>query len=113
VSGDSAGKVARGSSGEEGACAPGQARVVCFPMYRSLRFRAIGLGPALLTIIFMILFTNTEKFVKAKSMNDLFLIHIHIRQGTSIYLEILNLQLFVILSLKLIWCFELVSMDKM
>jgi hypothetical protein len=47
VSGDSAGKVARGSSGAEGACAPGQARVVCFPMYRSLRFCAIGLGPVL------------------------------------------------------------------
>ena len=47
VSGDSAGKVARGSSGAEGACAPGQARVVCFPIYRSLRFRAIGLGQAL------------------------------------------------------------------
>jgi hypothetical protein len=47
VSGDSVGKVARGSSGAEGACAPGQARVVCFPMYSSLRFRAIGLGPAL------------------------------------------------------------------
>ena len=31
----------------EGAFAPGQARVVCFPMYRSLRFRAIGLGQAL------------------------------------------------------------------
>jgi hypothetical protein len=42
VSGDSAGKVARGSSGAEGACAPGHARVVCFPIYRSLRFRAIG-----------------------------------------------------------------------
>jgi hypothetical protein len=43
VSGDSAGKVARGSSGAEGACAPGQARVVCFPMYRSLRFRCVPL----------------------------------------------------------------------
>ena len=47
VSGDSAGKIARGSSGAEGACAPGQARVVCFPIYRSLRFHVIGLGQAL------------------------------------------------------------------
>jgi hypothetical protein len=47
VSGDSAGKVPRGSSGVEGACAPGQARVVCFPIYHSLRFRVIGLGQAL------------------------------------------------------------------
>jgi hypothetical protein len=38
VSGDSAGKVARGSSGVEGDCAPGQAWVICFPMYCSLRF---------------------------------------------------------------------------
>jgi hypothetical protein len=41
---DSAGKVARGSSGAEGACAPDPARVACFPMYRSLRFCAIGLA---------------------------------------------------------------------
>jgi hypothetical protein len=41
---DSAGKIARGSSGVEGACVPDQARVACFPMYRSLRFRAIGLS---------------------------------------------------------------------
>jgi hypothetical protein len=47
VSGDSAGKVLRCSSGVEGTCAPGQARVVCFPIYRSLGFRAIGLGQAL------------------------------------------------------------------
>jgi hypothetical protein len=47
VSGASAGKVLRGSSGTEGACAPGQARVVCFPISRSLRFRAIGLGQGL------------------------------------------------------------------
>jgi hypothetical protein len=33
---DSAGKVARGSSGVEEACAPDQARVACFPMYRPL-----------------------------------------------------------------------------
>jgi hypothetical protein len=32
---DSAGKVARGSSRAEGTCAPDQARVACFPMYRS------------------------------------------------------------------------------
>jgi hypothetical protein len=38
VSGNSAGKEARGSSEAEGAFALGQARVVCFPMYRSLRF---------------------------------------------------------------------------
>jgi hypothetical protein len=44
---DSAGKVARGSSRAEGTCAPDQARVACFPMYCSLRFRAIGLGQAL------------------------------------------------------------------
>jgi hypothetical protein len=44
---DSAVKVARGSSGAEGTCAPDQARVACFPMYRSLKFRAIGLGQAL------------------------------------------------------------------
>jgi hypothetical protein len=37
---DSAGKVARGSSRGEGTCAPDQARVACFPMYRSLRYRA-------------------------------------------------------------------------
>jgi hypothetical protein len=47
VSGASAGKVPRGSSGAEGACAPGQARVVRFPIYRSLRFRTIGLGQGL------------------------------------------------------------------
>ena len=34
VSGDSAGKVPRCSSGAEGTCAPGQAWVVCFPIYR-------------------------------------------------------------------------------
>jgi hypothetical protein len=44
---DSPGKVARGSSGVEGVCAPDQARVACFPMYRSLRFHVIGLGQAL------------------------------------------------------------------
>jgi hypothetical protein len=44
---DSAGKVPRGLSAAEGACAPGQARVVCFPIYCSLRFRAIGLGQGL------------------------------------------------------------------
>jgi hypothetical protein len=44
---DSAGKVARGSSRAEGTCAPDQAWVACFPMYSSLRFRAIGLGQAL------------------------------------------------------------------
>jgi hypothetical protein len=44
---DSTGKVAQGSSGAERACAPGQARVVCFPIFRNLRFRAIGLGHAL------------------------------------------------------------------
>ena len=44
VSGDSAGKIAWGSSGAEGACAPGQARVVFFPIYRSHRFHAIRLG---------------------------------------------------------------------
>ena len=48
VSVDSTGKVALGLSGAEGACAPDQARVACFPMYRSLRFRAIGL----LTVMF-------------------------------------------------------------
>jgi hypothetical protein len=47
MSGNSAGKEARGSSGAEGAFSPGQARVVCFPMYCSLRFRAIRLGLAL------------------------------------------------------------------
>jgi hypothetical protein len=47
VSGESAGKVPWGSSGAEGACAPGQARVVCFPISRSLRFQAIGLRQAL------------------------------------------------------------------
>jgi hypothetical protein len=36
---DSAGKVARGWSRAEGTCAPDQARVACFPMYRSLRLR--------------------------------------------------------------------------
>jgi hypothetical protein len=35
---DSAGTVAQGSSGAEGACAPGQTRVVRFPIYCSLRF---------------------------------------------------------------------------
>jgi hypothetical protein len=44
---DSAGQVAQGSSGAEGACVPDPARVACFPMYRSVRFRAIGLGQAL------------------------------------------------------------------
>jgi hypothetical protein len=43
VSGDSAGKVPWGSSGAEGACAPGQARVACFPISCGLRFRAIAL----------------------------------------------------------------------
>jgi hypothetical protein len=47
VSGNSAGKEARGWSGAEGAFALGQAWAVCFPMYRSLRFSAIGLGPVL------------------------------------------------------------------
>jgi hypothetical protein len=32
-SGESAGKVPWDLSGAEGACAPGQARVVCFPIY--------------------------------------------------------------------------------
>jgi hypothetical protein len=42
---DSAGKVARGSSRAEGTFAPDQARVACFPMYRSLRLRDwIGAG---------------------------------------------------------------------
>jgi hypothetical protein len=44
---DSAGKVARGSSGAGGACAPDLAQVACFPMYHSLRFRETGLGQAL------------------------------------------------------------------
>jgi hypothetical protein len=44
---DSADKVARGSSGAEGACAPDRAQVACFPKYRSLGFRTIGLGQAL------------------------------------------------------------------
>jgi hypothetical protein len=47
VSGNSAGKVSWCSSGAEATCAPGQARVVCFPMYHSLRFCSIVLGPAL------------------------------------------------------------------
>ena len=47
VSGDSAGKVTRGSSGVEGVCAPDPARVACFPISRCLRFCVIGLGQAL------------------------------------------------------------------
>jgi hypothetical protein len=40
VSGDPAGKVARGLSGAERACAPGQARLVCFP--QQLTFNIIN-----------------------------------------------------------------------
>ena len=47
LAGESAGKVPWSSSGAEGACAPGQARVVRFPIYRSLSFRVIGLGQGL------------------------------------------------------------------
>jgi hypothetical protein len=41
---DSAGKVSPGWSGAEGACAPDQARVACFPMYHSLKFPRDWIG---------------------------------------------------------------------